>query len=411
MRHHPLDGIEREHITITDIDVLPLSYVETGGSLWRTGGYEVWKTDGAITRIFTDQGIVGIGEGSPYEGPDYIKEYTEGTIKPLLVGKNPFDVEFLTNRGNDSRRHRAPWAGVDNACWDVIGKAKGTPVFRLLATDCEPVTRIPIYASGGVEHEWYRNGEQFLIEEALRYKEEGYDAFKFRCGTDWAHGGMTFERYFPFLRRLREAVGPDFRLMHEGVGTLGGPLEGLITDFAPVLEELGFYWFEEAFGGSSTEHIDLFVRLREAMPTVMVSGGERFTERFESQLWLDRGALDIIQSDCNVTGLTENWHIARMAHLRGVLSIPHNWHGGGTTMANAHFVAGIPNGPYCELNQTRNPLKEGIFKDPLTVTDGIMELPERPGFGMELVDDVERKFPYVPGGYLRPNPGLKSAID
>jgi L-alanine-DL-glutamate epimerase-like enolase superfamily enzyme len=100
-----------------------------------------------------------------------------------------------------------------------------------------------------------------------------------------------------------------------------------------------------------------------------------------------------------------------MAHLRGLLSIPHNWHGGGTTMANAHFVAGVPNGPYCELNQTRNPLKEGIFKDPLTVTDGIMELPERPGFGMELVDEVERKFPYVPGGYLRPNPRLKSAID
>lgn len=403
MRNHPLDGIEKENIKITDVRVLPLSYVDPKGDLWRNGNYQVWKTDGAITQIFTDRGIVGIGEGTPYEGPDYIKEYTEETIKPLLIGKNPFDVELLANRGNDSRRNRAPWAGVDIACWDIIGKAKGLPVYKLLATDHEPVTKIKIYASAGVEHEWYSDGEQFLIEEALRYKEEGYDAFKFRSGTDWKFSGMTFEKYFPILRRLREAVGPDFRLMHEGMGMLGGSLERLITDFAPVLEELNFYWFEEAFGGTSIEHIDLFVRLNEAMPTVMVSGGERFRERFETQVWLDRGALDIVQTDCNVTGITENWYISRMAHLRGIISIPHNWHGGGTTMANAHFVAGIPNGEYCELNQTNNPLKEGIFKEPLTVENGVMEIPDKPGFGVELIDDVEKKFPFVPGSYNKPN--------
>ncbi len=406
MRNHPLDGIPRPDLRITDVDVLPLSYADPAGDLWHTGKYQVWKTDGAITRIYTDQGIVGIGEGSPYEGPDYIKEYTEETIKPLLLGMNPFDVELLTNRGNTSRAGRAPWAGVDTACWDIIGKATDRPVYELLAIDHEPSRRIKIYASAGVQHEWYADGEQFLIEEARRYQEQGYDAFKFRCGTDWQFSGMTYDRYFGILRRLREAVGPDFRLMHEGMGTMGGPLETLVTEVAPVLEELGFYWFEEAPGNTALEHIDLFLRLRDAMPSVMVSGGERFRERFEAQEWLDRGALDIIQTDCNVTGLTENWHIARMAHLRGVRSIPHNWHGGGTTMANAHFVAGIPNGEYCELNQTHNPLKEEIFKEPLTVVDGMMELPDRPGYGLELIEDVAQKFPYVPGSYQKPNPRL-----
>jgi len=408
MRNHPLDGIELENLKITDIRVLPLSYVDPKGDLWRTGGYQVWKTDGAITQVFTDQGIVGIGEGSPYEGPDSIKEYTEGVIKPLLVGMNPFDVEFLTSRGNESRRGRAPWAGVDCACWDIIGKAKGLPVYKLLATDNEPVDEIKIYASAGVEHEWYNDGEQFLIEEALRYKEEGYDAFKFRCGTDWPHSGLTFDTYFPVLRRLREAVGPDFRLMHEGVGMLGGSLEAIIAELAPVLDELGFYWFEEAFGGTSFEHLDLFVQLKQAMPRVMVSGGERFMDRFESQVWLDNRALDIIQCDCNVTGISENWHISRMAHLRGILSIPHNWHGGGTTMANAHFTAGIPNRDYCELNQTHNPLKEEIFEEPLTVENGVMQLPDKPGFGVELIADVEKKFPFVPGGYSKPNPRVSA---
>ncbi len=401
-----LDGIERENIKITDIKVIPLSYVDPNKNLWRTGSYIVWKTDGAITQIFTDQGIVGIGEGTPYEGPDYIKKYTEETIKPMLIGKNPFDVEFLTCRGNDSRHSRAPWAGIDNACRDIIGKAKGKPVYELLATDNEPTKKIKIYASAGVEHEWYNKGDEFLIEEALGYKEEGYDAFKLRNGTDWKYSNMTFERYIPILRRLREAVGPDFRLIHEGVGARFGSLERVITDFAPVLEELNFHWFEEAFGGTNIDHIDLFIRLNEAMPTVMVSGGERFRERFESQIWLDSGALDIIQSDCNLTGITENWYIARMAHLRGIKSCPHNWHGGGTTMANVHFVAGIPNSEYCELNQTYNPLKEGIFKEPLTVKNGMMELPDKPGFGVELIDDVEKKFPFVPGSYLMPNPRI-----
>ena len=134
-----------------------LSYAD----LWRSANYQVWKTDGAITQIFTDQGIVGIGEGTPYEGPNYIKEYTETVIRPLLIGKNPFDVELLANRGNDNRHNCAPWAGTDIACWDIIGKAKGLPVYQLLATDFEPSAKIKIYASAGVEHEWYNNGENF----------------------------------------------------------------------------------------------------------------------------------------------------------------------------------------------------------------------------------------------------------
>lgn len=409
MRNHPLDGIERQKLRIRDVRVLPLSYVDPKGDLWRCSTYQVWKTDGAITQIFTDEGLVGIGEGSPYENPADIKKYTEETIRPLLLGKNPFDVEFLTNRGNDSRHSRAPWAGVDAACWDLIGKATGKPVYELLCTEGTPQRDIEIYASGGVEHAWYADGAEFLIEEALRYKEAGYDAFKFRPGTSWAHSGMTLDKYIPVLRRLRDAVGPEFRLIHEGLGHALGSLEAIITDFAPVLEDLGFYWFEEAFGGTSIEHIELFLRLKEAMPTVRVSGGERFRDRFETQVWLDRGALDIVQADCNVAGITENWYMARMAHLRGIASIPHNWHGGGTTMANAHFVAAIPNREYCELNQTRNPLKEGIFKEPLTVTRGRMRLPDKPGFGVELIDDVEKAFPYVPGSFSKPNPHLPGA--
>jgi L-alanine-DL-glutamate epimerase-like enolase superfamily enzyme len=406
VRNHPLDGFARPNMKITDIKVIPLSWVHPRKNTWRSAGYVVWKTDGAITQIFTDQGIVGIGEGTPYEGPEDIRKYTEEVIKPLVVGKHPFDVELLTNRGTESRHARAPWAGLDCALWDVIGKALNKPVRELLAVDNEAAKKIKIYASSGVEHEWYNNGEQFLIEQGVRHKEEGYDLFKFRTGTTWAHSGMTLARYIPIIRKLREAVGPDFKLAHESMGGTGVTKEQILKEFCPVLEELKFTWFEEAPGGTELKDIDFFLKLQEALPNVRVSGGERFSNRFEAQVWLDRGALDIIQCDSNVAGITENWHIARMAHLRGKTLIPHNWHGGGSTMANANLVAGIPNREYCELNQTENALKEGIFKEPLKVVKGEMTMPDKPGYGVELIDDLEKKFPYVPGSYQVKNPVL-----
>ena len=88
-------------------------------------------------------------------------------IKPLVAGKHPFDVELLTNRGSESRHSRAPWAGLDCALWDLIGKAAGKPVYELLAIDDEPARTIRIYASSGVEHEWYNKGAEFLIWRRL----------------------------------------------------------------------------------------------------------------------------------------------------------------------------------------------------------------------------------------------------
>ena len=400
---HLLEGIERENIKITNIKVTPLSYEDPKGNLWRSGNSMVWKTDAALCEVFTDQGIVGIGGGSPYAGADNIKKYTEEFIKPALIGKNPFDVELLTRRdsvqtGRNARVPFAALAGVDCALWDIIGKAKNMPVYKLLATDNEPDTHIPIYASGGDYHEWYNNGEEVLIEEALSYKEEGYTAFKFRTGTNWAYSNMTLKKYIPIMRRLREAVGPDFKLIHEAFWGILTP-EQVIKEFCPVLEELKFYWFEEPLRG-----IENRIKVNEALSTVMVSGGESFRTKAEAKEWIDRNALDIIQTDCNNIGITDNWYISRMANLKGVLHCPHNWAGGLTTMANAHFSAGIPNRHMLELNQTYNPLKEGVFKEPLVVKNGYMDLPDKPGFGVEVIDDIEKKFPWVPGRFNKPNP-------
>ena len=402
-RVHPLDGVGRENIKITDLKVTLMSYRLPEDKQWLTGRYIVWKTDSVLLEVFTDQGIVGIGEPSPYGGPEVIKEHIETRCKPALIGKNPFDVEHLTDCwAGASRGELVSWGGIDNALWDIIGKAKGKPVCELLATGGPPETHIRMYASGGVEYAWYQRPED-LIDEAVRHQERGYTAFKFRIGTDWKAAGMTIQKYIPWLEKLRAAVGPEMDLMQEA--NKRWKVDECL-ELCPALEALKVLWFEEPIPTNYKGTVDDHLRILEALPTVMVSGGESLGTRVDFKEWIDRDAYDIVQPDCNVTGITRAWHIARMGHLRGKPCCPHNWHGGLTTMANAALVAAIPNRKMLELNQTYNPFKEEIFKEPLVVKDGYLDLPAKPGFGMEIIDDVALRYPYIEGFYSMPNPKM-----
>ncbi len=399
-RSHPLENIEREKIKITDVKVTLLSCEIPPAEQWFVGGIICWKRDTVLVEVFTDQGIVGIGGVSMYGGSERIKRYTEEIIKPAIVGQNPFDVELLTSGGISSHGEQLGWAGVDNALWDIIGKAKNVPVYKLLATDVEPNTHLRIYASAGCNYAWFKRPED-LIDEAVGLKEKGYTAYKFRGGTDWKYSNMTMKKYIPLMEKLREAVGPDFDLMQES--NMRWTLEECL-ELCPALEELKFLWFEEPISNRGEQGIEGHIRIAEALPTVKVACGESRINRFEFKEWIDRDALDIVQPDCVICGLTEAWHIARMAHLKGKICCTHNWHGGLQTMANASLMAAIPNGLVLEWHTYYNLLKEEVFKEPLVVRNGYMDLPDKPGYGMEVIDDVEKKFPYIPGSHTRRNP-------
>jgi L-alanine-DL-glutamate epimerase-like enolase superfamily enzyme len=400
-RNHPLDGIKPENLKITDVKVTLMSY-ELKDKAWITATQLIWKSDAVLVEIFTDKGIVGIGESSPYGGPEFLKKTIEESIRPTLIGKNPFDVEHLATAWGGPRPNYAAWAGIDAACWDLIGKAVNMPVYRLLATQAPPQPHIRMYASGGVEYAWYKRPED-LIDEALRHKQEGYTAFKFRIGTEWKNSGMTIQKYIPWVYKMREAVGPGMDLMQESNMRLS--LDECLT-LCPVLEELKFLWFEEPVKAYVDGALENHLRIRRALKTVKVSGGESRGNRFDFKEWIDRDGYDIVQPDTNVAGVTEAWHIARIAQLKGKPCCPHNWHGGLTTMANAALVAAIPNHLVLELNQTYNPFKEELFKDPLVVRNGYMDLHDKPGFGVELKPGIASRFPYIPGNYWKPNPDL-----
>ena len=141
---------------------------------------------------------------------------------------------------------------------------------------------------------------------------------------------------------------------------------------------------------------DNYLKIKDALQTVMISGGETKTTRFAFRDWIDRGAYDIVQADCNIVGITENWHIARMAHLKDRICCPHSWHGGLTKMSNAHLVAGIPNHLLLEVNQHYNPFQTELFKEPMIVKNSYIDLTDKPGLGIEIIDNPEQKFPYDP---------------
>ena len=402
---HPLNGIKRENIKITDIRVILLSYLLKPEELWTDGDENsiIWQTSSVIIEVLTDAGITGIGGASRYNGPEEMKAYTEKVIKPFLIGKNPFDVEILTG-GIAGGGARGAWAGVDIALWDIIGKAKGLPLYKILAPDTEPQTHLRVYASGG-EFTWRKDsqftdiGPESHIKQALDHKKEGYTAFKFRMGGGFGKLGITMKDYIPHLYKLREAVGPDFDLIQEA--NIRWTVEQCL-ELAPVLEELKFLWFEEP----TKRVVDDYLKIKKALPTVNISGGEGRNNRYQLAEWMDSGAYDIIQSGCDDAGMTENWYIARMAHTRGRLFTGHNWQDGLITIANAHLLAAVPNRFLLETNMTANPLKEGLFKEKLVVKNGYLDIPDKPGLGVELMEGLAEQYPYIPGHWNKPDTGM-----
>ena len=401
-RLHPLEGIERQNINITDLKVTLLSCEYPPEEQLRVVKNIWWKSDSIIVEIFTEQGVVGIGGASRYSGAGCclpVKAFLEEVVKPALIGRNPFDLDKLA-WGGRTGVGRAAWAGAEAALFDIVGKVCGQPVYDLLAVDTEPTTRLRVYASAGVKYAWYDRPDQ-LVEEAATVKELGFTAFKFRPGTDWEFSGMSVDKFIPYLVRVREAVGPDVDLALElRPWSLDEALQ-----LAPVLEELRFTWFEEPMRRDGEDAFDRYLQLQEALPNVMISGGEGILNIHEFKEWVDRGAFDMPQPDAGRIGLLEAWRIVRMAALRGKPFCPHNWGDGSCTLANAALVAASPNALMLEQFETFDPLRTEIFKEPPVVVDGYMELPRKPGFGVELAPDLEKRFPYLPGGYsARPNP-------
>jgi L-alanine-DL-glutamate epimerase-like enolase superfamily enzyme len=376
-------------LKITKVETLCLSRMHEPERQWITMTYRVVKADCTVVVITTSEGIIGIGEACSYGVPNKIQEAVE-KLRSLLIGRDPLDPSISLHPNGRSWSYDCAVAGIDCALWDIRGKAAGKRVSELLSRN--PLERIPLYASGGCSYDWRKRPEQ-LIEEALKYMEQGFKTFKFRVGTAWSWDGITVERMLGLIKELSQEVRGRMELAIDGNQRLTVD-EAL--ELGKGLDKIGgFKWFEEPF---DMHNSDGYAKLN-AQLEVPVTGGEQFTTVEQFIPYFEKKAYSITQQDAGICGITEGLRIAELGNAYGVPTLPHNWHNGLMTMANAHMVAALPNPIMLELCMIQGPLQWGMLQEKPLIKDGYLELPAKSGFGVELAADVAGKFPFIEGNY------------
>lgn len=380
---------------ITDIETLALSCPVPEAEAWRFGGesrppVRGVKSDAVLVKLHTDEGIVGIGEPSPYGGVGNLRRAVEN-LKPSLLGEDPFDVARIADPAEHfgpqfaSGPGRFALAGIDVACWDAMGKATGQPVCKLLGG--QYADRVPVYASGGDDWRYVREPDR-LVEEARTHLADGFDAFKLRIASD--------DRFVDAVTRVQAAVGDDLDLILEGNTRFRTAPEAIRT--AERLREVDPLWFEEPL---PRDDRDGYRAISEALPWLPLSGGEGITSAAGFTPWIDAGAYDIVQPDANVLGITATKRVADLARAGGCLCVPHNWHGAVTTAANLHVAAAIPNRDRLEYTRSWHwsapAFQTEILENPPVPEDGHLRVPEKPGLGIELDEDAIAEYPYEEG--------------
>ena len=344
--------------------------------------------DWLIVEIFTDDGHVGIGNAAL--SPQIAKHVIDLHLKPLLIGKDPWDVERLWQH-----MYRATMAfgrkgigmvaisAVDLALWDLIGKSAKQPVFRMLGGRTKE--RIPVYAS-----RLYSVGLQELAAEASRYKSEGYGAMKLRFGWGPVDGARGMQRNLELVRTVREAVGDDIDVMADAY-------MGWTLDYAKrmigLLEPFHLRWLEEPL---IPDDIHGYAELRPYGRIPIAAGEHEFTLYGFREL-LAASALDYIQFDTNrVGGLTQARKIAALAEAHSVPVVPH-----AGQMHNYHLVMASFNCPMAEYFpvvdvEVGNELFWYIFDGEPKAVDGNISLDEsKPGLGLSVNESGMDQFQVI----------------
>jgi L-rhamnonate dehydratase len=341
-----------------------------------------------LCEIHTDTGLVGVGNAAL--SPRVTKQVIDLYLRPLLLGADPWDVEFLwqhmyrkTMAFGRKGIGMVAISAVDIALWDLMGKSAGQPVYRLLGGRTKP--RIPVYAS-----RLYSTPLDELAAEATRYKAEGYRAMKLRFGWGPTDGAAGMRRNVDLVRTVREAVGDEVDVMADAY-------MGWTLDYAkrmlPLLEPFHLRWLEEAV---IPDDVHGYAELRRRGSVPIAGGEHEFTLAGFRDL-LDARALDYVQFDTNrVGGLTQARKIAALAEAHGVPVIPH-----AGQMHNYHVVMASLNSPMAEYFppvdvEVGNELFWYIFDGEPRAQDGFVDLDEKtPGLGLTVNEAALSRFEVI----------------
>ena len=367
------------HFCTNPMDLLQLPQASMG-----TFTFHGWL----VVEIFTDDGLVGIGNAAL--APQVTEQAIDLYLKPLLIGQNPWDIEFLwqhmyrkTMAFGRKGIGMVAISAVDIALWDLLGKSAKQPVYRLLGGRTKP--RIPVYAS-----RLYANELGALAAEATRYKNEGYKAMKLRFGWGPMDGAAGMQRNLELVRTVREAVGNEIDVMADAY-------MGWTLDYAkrmlPLLEPFQLRWLEEPVIPDDTQG---YAELK-SYGRIPIAGGEHEFTLYGFRDLLQARALDYIQFDTNrVGGITQARKIAALAEAYSVPVIPH-----AGQMHNYHVVMASLNSPMAEYFpmvdvEVGNELFWYLFAGEPKAKEGFINLDDDvPGLGLAIAEAALQDFEVV----------------
>ena len=353
--------------------------------------------DSVLVKVETDDGLVGWGEakagvGSAASGYG-LAAIINRDLAPLLVGQDPrdvsrlWDVMYNTPREGFAldRGHVLPQlgrrglsisaiAGVDIALWDLLGKSLGAPVWRLLGG--RRAERMPAYASGGWADE-ARIGEQLLGYVA----QGGFRAVKMRVGVMDGEPHRSAAR----VRAARKALGPDVKLMADAHGTW---TVAEAKAFCRMVEDCDLYWLEEPVTADDKTGL---AEVRRASAVPIATGESEFT-RHDFREIAELRAADVLQPDLAIAGgITEGVRIGAIASAFNLRLAPHLWSGAPAFAAGVALAASQSAGFILEYSLGANPLLHELVHEKFAVVDGQLELPDRPGLGIEVDEGFVRR--------------------
>ncbi len=371
------------------------TYVLEGLLEDRAFGWSQRVTDrrqAALCVVSTDDGIQGLGEAFYYATPaKIVASLINDGYAPLLIGRDPLDNaviwDFLYNWTRDQGMKGlliSALSAIDIALWDIKGKALGLPVYKLLGGAYR--NKAHVYATGLYQPQNVPSIEGALVEEALGYKGDGFFAMKLKVG-------FGIETDMKYVKAVREAIGDDTVLMVDANHAYNA---AEAIRLAREMEKYDVYWLEEPV---PPEDIEGYIEVKQKS-NILIAGGEDEYTRYGFRELIARRAVDILQPDlCAVGGFTEMMNIVAMASAWNMPLIPHVWGTNVGLAASLQLFAVLPHfperrypaEPFFEYDRSPHPLREGVTEERFEMSDGYLDIPQRPGLGVSLDMDFVRK--------------------
>jgi galactonate dehydratase len=368
------------HLKVTDLKTF---IVNRGGT--NASNY-------VFVKIYTDQGLTGLGEGSVTSKEATVAAAIE-EHKRYLVGRDPADIEmhwqamYRWPRWRNGPILNSAISAVEIALWDILGQALGQPIYKLIGGKARDRVQMYVHAGGNTPQQYAQNW--------LKAKEEGWTGCK--AGFITTQGDVidpvrSVREGIANLKAVRAAVGEDFRIC---IDVHGKTTPTMAMDFCRRAEEYSPFFVEEA---TQIEDLDELALLR-SKTRVPLATGERLTTKYGFNQICQRHLVDYVQPDVvHCGGILEMKKIATIAEAYRIELAPHNPQSDVSTLASLHVDFSTPNFAIQEITHRGNEQywKDLFYGGAITYERGFATPPDRPGLGVNMDEAVAAKRPYQP---------------